>query len=269
MVMVSLFMFAGLATPMAQATTPNPAVNPTPVVVPPKAVPAPAMTEAQVKDIQKIVHDYLIQNPQVLVEASQAYQDQENAKAKTKTQQAVIKNAKALFTSPHTPTVGNLSGDVTVVEFLDYQCSHCREMSTIIGSLIKADNKVRFVVKDLPIFGGSSKYAALASIAAIKQGPDKYMAFHKGLLETPPPLTDKKVLEIAKNAGLNVAQLEADMKDKATDAQISDNFKMAQELGLLGTPAFIISNRTGTLVEYVPGAVTLDSLKQSISKVRK
>ncbi len=251
---------------MTQATQTSSATNPASTGM---AVKANTFTESQVKELQKIIHDYLVQNPQVLIEASQAYQEQELAKAKTKTQQAVSKNIKTLFNSPSSPTVGNLNGDVTAVEFLDYQCTHCKEMSTVIDNLIKSDNNLRVVVKELPIFGGSSKYAAQASIAAIKQGPDKFLAFHKGLLQAASPLTNEKILEIAKSSGLNTSQLQADMKNKAVEDQLNSNFKLAQDLGLLGTPAFIVVNRDGTHVEYVPGTVTIDNLKKAISKVRR
>lgn len=258
------------ATPVSnsQAAPADKTINPAPAAVMATNSDA-SLTNAQIKQIQKVIHDYLVQNPQVLVEASQAYQDQELAKAKTKTQQAVTKNKVALFNSPGSPTVGNLNGDISVVEFLDYQCTHCREMSSVVDNLLKGDNKLRIVIKQLPIFGGSSKYAAQASIASIKQGQAKYLAFHKALLEIAPPLTDGKVLEAAKKAGINVAQLQNDIKNKAVEDQINANFKLAQELGLLGTPAFIVGNRSGTHIEYIPGAVTVDSLKQTISKVRK
>jgi protein-disulfide isomerase len=226
-------------------------------------------TDSQVKQIQKIIHEYLVKNPQVLVEASQAYQDQELAKAKNKTQQALGKNAKSLFNSPTSPTIGNHNGDVTVIEFLDYQCTHCREMSTLINNLLQSDNKLRIVIKHLPIFGGSSKYAAEASIASIKQGPDKFLAFHKNLLEVAPPLTNQKVVQAAINSGLNFQQLQADMKNKVVEDQINDNFKLAQELGLLGTPAFIVGNRSGTHFEYIPGTIKIETIKQTISQVRK
>ncbi|MBA2653590.1 MAG: DsbA family protein [Gammaproteobacteria bacterium] len=269
LLMAGLFSFALISSQAAKGTeptaTPPAAAKNTANVTPP----INDLSDTQVKQIQKVVHDYLVQNPQVLVEASQAYQDQELAKAKTKTQLAVSKNAKSLFNSAHSPTVGNHNGDVTVIEFLDYQCTHCREMSTVVGGLIKGDGKIRVVIKELPIFGGSSKYAAQASIASMKQGPDKFLAFHKSLLEAAPPLTDQKVMEVAKNAGLNTQQLETDMKSKIVEDQINDNFKLAQALGLLGTPAFIVSNRSGSHVEYVPGAVTIESLKQAITQVRK
>lgn len=227
------------------------------------------MTDVEVKQIQKIIHDYLIQNPQVLVEASQAYQNQEMAKAKTKTEQSVAKNSKLLFNSPTSPTVGNLNGDVTVIEFLDYQCTHCREMSSVIDNLIKADPKARIVIKQLPIFGGSSKFAAQASIASIKQGPQKFLVFHRALLELQLPLTDAKVLEVAKKSGINIAQLQTDIKNKTVEDQVNENFKLAQDLGLLGTPAFIIANRAGSRVEYVPGSVTVEKLENTITQVRK
>lgn len=223
----------------------------------------------QVTELQKIIRNYLVKNPQVLIEASQAYQEQELAKAKTKTQQAIAKNTKSLFSAANSPTVGNVNGDVTVIEFLDYQCAHCKEMSAVLEGLIKSDSKLRVVVKELPIFGGSSKFAAQASLAAMKQGSDKFMSLHKAILETAAPLTNEKILEAAKKSGLNLVQLQTDMKDKTVDDQINANFKLAQELGLLGTPAFIVANRLGTHIEYIPGAVTLDSLQKTISKVRK
>lgn len=285
-VFAGLFSFALVISQMAQATQTapiNPTVKTTPVastpalqqgapLTPNPAIPltqAPAFSDVQIKQIEKIIHDYLVKNPQVLVEASQAYQDQEMAKAKTKTQEAVSKNSTSLFNSPSSPTVGNKNGDVTVVEFLDYQCAHCKEMSSVLATLVQSDNKLRVVVKELPIFGGSSKFAAQASIAAGKQGPVKFLAFHKALLETELPLTNEKILDVAKKAGIDTAQLQSDMKTKIVDDQINDNFKLAQALGLLGTPAFIVANRNGSHIEYVPGSVTLDSLKQTISQVRK
>lgn len=272
--MVGMLSFALLS--LFDSTLANPAPIATPKTAPVTTNPVTSVaaqnnfSEVQIKQIQKIIHDYLVQNPQVLVEASQVYQDQELAKAKSKTQQAVIKNAKLIFNSPtNSPTAGNLKGDVTVVEFLDYQCTHCKEMSTVVDNLIKSDKNVRIVIKQLPIFGGSSKFAAQAGVAAAKQGPQKFLVFHRVLLELPPPLTNEKVLELAKKSGLDVTQLQNDMKNKQVEDQINENFKLAQDLGLLGTPAFIIGNRDAKRVEYVPGAVTVDSLKTTISTVRK
>lgn len=268
-------LFVGLLSFFSIAFLNQSLANPTPPAAPVAATtatsaPASNMTDAQVKQIQKIVHDYLVQNPQVLVEASEAYQKQELAKAKDKTQQAVTKNAKLIFNSATgSPTVGNLKGDISVVEFLDYQCTHCREMSTVVDNLLKDDKNVRIVIKQLPIFGGSSKFAAQAAIASIKQGPQKFLVFHRALLELPPPLTNEKVLEVAKKSGIDTNQLQTDMKNKLVEDQINENFKLAQDLGLLGTPAFIISDRNAKRVEYVPGAVTVDNLKTTISTVRK
>jgi protein-disulfide isomerase len=262
----TFFLLMGL---LSFALTTSSAVQALENPLPSSVVLPPHLSEVQVKQIQKIIHDYLVQNPQVLLEASQAYQDQELAKAKTKTQQAIAKNAKVLFNSPQSPTVGNHDGDVAVIEFLDYQCTHCKEMSNLIDALLKSDGKLRIVIKELPIFGNTSKYAAQASIAAIKQGADKFLAFHKALLEAPSPLNNDKVIAAAQNSGLNIQQLQNDMKNKQVDDQINNDFTLAQNLGLLGTPAFIVANRSGNHVQYVPGAVKVDSLKQTISQVRK
>lgn len=266
--LASLFFFA-LTASLAEAAQPTPTLVKTTAPKPTQTVDGSGLSDAQIKQIQKVIHDYLVQNPQVLVEASQVYQDQELAKAKTKTQQAVTKNLKALFNSPTSPTVGNPNGDVTVIEFLDYQCTHCREMSTVINELIKGDNKLRIVIKQLPIFGGPSKFAAEASIAAMNQGQAKYLAFHKNLLEATLPLTNEKILELATKSGLNIVQLQTDIKSKAVESQINDNFQLAKDLGLLGTPAFIVGNRVGSHVEYLPGAVTVDNLRKTITQVRK
>jgi protein-disulfide isomerase len=254
--MVGLFSFALALSQVAQAQTQ------------PSAPSNPAHQQ-EVMQIEKIVHDYLLKNPEVLVEASQVYQDREMAKAKTKTQEAVAKNSNALFNSANSPTLGNRNADVTVVEFLDYQCTHCKEMATIVEALLKSDPKLRIVIKELPIFGNESKYAAEASIAAVKQGESKYLVFYKALLLDKGPLNNEKVLEVAKKAGLNVQQLQNDMKNKAVSDQIDSNFKLAQDLGLLGTPAIIIADRYGKHIEYIPGSVSLANIQSAISKARK
>lgn len=225
-------------------------------------------TPTQTKAVEKIVHDYLVTNPEVLIEAGKALRAKEQKKASKKAQAAIKKNLKSIFNSPDSPTFGNKDGDVTIVEFLDYQCAHCKTMGPVVFDVLKQDNKLRFVVKELPIFGGTSNYAARAAIAAHKQDPKKFETFHKDLLAAPSKLSNDKVIAIAKKAGLDTDQLKKDIESKEVKAQITDNFRLAQELGLMGTPAFIISNRDGTKTEYMPGAITKERLTKTIKSAR-
>jgi protein-disulfide isomerase len=221
---------------------------------------------AQVKQIQQVVHDYLVNNPEVLVEASQALQQKEVAKMQTTARDAIGKNAKTLFNDPASPVMGNPNGDVTVVEFMDYQCGHCKEMAPILEGIIKKDPQVRVVFKELPIFGASSEYAAKAALAAQKQ--DKFAALHQALITSTGPLSNESVMQIAKSAGLNTEQLQQDMKDTAYDQQLQANMQLAQTLGLIGTPAFIIGNRDGSKNAFIPGATSAQNMQQLINQVR-
>ncbi|MGB6976255.1 MAG: DsbA family protein, partial [Gammaproteobacteria bacterium] len=226
----------------------------------------PALSPAQTKEIQQVVHDYLVNNPEVLVEASQALQQKEVAKMQSTARDAIGKNAKALFNDPVSPVIGNPNGNVTVVEFMDYQCGHCKEMSPIIEGIIKQDPELRVVIKQLPIFGESSEFAAKAALAAQKQG--KFAAFHQALMKATAPLSHDSVMAIAKSVGLNTEQLQQDMKDDVFDQQLKANMQLAQTLGLVGTPAFIIGNRQNSKNAFMPGATSAQNMQQLINQVR-
>lgn len=223
-------------------------------------------TEKQTQEIQKIIRNYLITNPDVLIEASNALRAKEQQKAKAKAQTAIAKNAKTIFNGK-SPTFGNNDGELIIVEFLDYQCGHCKKMNAIVKEISNENKNVKVIIKELPIFGKTSNFAARAAVASNKQGADKYLAFHEELLKESSPLSEDKVFEIAKKAGVNVEKLKADMDADDVKSQIQDNFKLAQEIGLLGTPAFIIGTKEGTKTEYIPGATSKEALNQALEKV--
>lgn len=226
----------------------------------------------QVQAIQKIVHDYLVNNPEVLVEASQALQKQEVAKVEEKAEAAIVSNASDIFNNSNSPVAGNPKGDVTVVEFFDYQCPHCKDMATTVEKLIEQDKNLRVVFKELPIFGGNSQEAAKAALAAYQQGADKYLKFHNALMAAENPLTPNKIMDIAKTSGLNMDKLKKDMKSAAVEDQIKDNFKLAQEIGIMGTPSFVIGNQHADKAgnnKFIPGATSEQNLQDAIDKLRK
>jgi protein-disulfide isomerase len=237
--------------------------------------PAPPLSEAQKQQIQTVVRDYLLKNPQVLLEVSQKLQQQQQdamRKMEQHAQKVIPTLAKELLNAPTSPMAGNPQGDITVVEFYDPQCPHCKEMGPLMMDLLKKDPNVRVVYKLFPVFGPDSMYAGKAAIAAARQG--KFMAFNEALLGSSDPLTQQKVLELAKQAGLNVSQLQKDMEDPKVEAELQSNIKMAGTLQLMGTPAFVVASTTNTANGQrtpflIPGTTTPEVLQGVIEQVRR
>lgn len=221
----------------------------------------------QIEEIQKIVHDYLVQNPKVLVEASQELQKQSRVQEEEYAQQAIQKHTQSLFRDANSPIAGNPKGTVTLVEFFDYQCGHCKEMNSIVKNLINKNKNLRVIYKELPVFGGESHYAAQVALASVNQG--KYKAYHDALLDTENPLDKKKVFATAKSIGISISRLKKEMSDPKIEKQIRDNFKLAQALHLIGTPTFVISNQGMTKFEFIPGATSERDLQSKLEQVQK
>ena len=211
-------------------------------------------------DIEKIIRDYLIANPELIQEAIQALQAKREAAENARAEAAMVAQGDALRTHPMTPVSGNASGDVTVVEFFDYQCGYCkRSLASMIG-LLKSDTNVRVVWKELPILGPASRFAARAAMAAEKQG--KYFDLHVALMRAHGRLTEQKVMDAAKDAGIEVTQLRADMKDPTLEVYLNETQQLATALGIRGTPAFVIGD---TLVS---GTIDEAGIKQIIAQIR-
>ena len=237
------------------------------------AAPAPvqptssALTPAQTKQVEQIVHDYLLQNPNILIEMSQKLQTQRVAQMEQQAQTAIKQHAHSIFSNVNSPVVGNPNGNINLVEFLDYQCGHCKSMAAVVDQLMKNNPNLRVVFKELPIFGENSQWAAKAALASEKQG--KYSAFHNALLAAKDPLSPDAILKIAQSVGLDTKQLQADMQSKAIEQELQDNVKLAQEIGIMGTPAFILANRNGNTFSYVPGAIPLDALQAKLAQLQQ
>lgn len=226
-------------------------------------------TPAQVKQVENIVHNYLVTNPKVLLEASRALQAQQQKQMEDSALTAVKANKTGLFDDPNSPSIGSKNAPATLVEFFDYQCGHCRQMAATVEKLVSnhKDKKdgLRVIFKELPIFGGMSKYAAQAALASAKQG--KYYEFHNMLFAADGPLTKTTVMNIAKQAGLNTKQLKTDMHSPAIARQLAANFQLARALKVMGTPTFVIGNQEKTKFRFIPGATSLSNLEQSLQAV--
>lgn len=225
-------------------------------------------SRTQTEEIQKIIHEYLVNNPDVFREAAQAFQrrSQEELLARTKT--AIGNNAK-LFTQGNAPVIGNQNGEIVLVEFLDYNCGHCKRMAQVVGGLIDANESLKVVIRQYPIFGEGSLFASKAALAAENQ--EKFESFHNALLQSTENLDETTVLAIAEEQGLDIDQLKKDIDSDAIMEKLRESVDLATQLGIRGTPYFIVMNASAkdeNGVEILPGASSQAHLQQQIDRVK-
>ncbi len=230
------------------------------------------ISPAERSKIEEVVHQYLLNKPEVIVEAVQNFQRKQYEQAEAtvkKTQENVAVFATPLFRQANDPVAGNPNGKISIVEFFDYQCPHCIDMAPTIAAIIKANPDVRVVFKEFPIRGQMSDMAARAALAANKQG--KYYEFSHALLGSNKPLTQAVIFETAKNTGVNLDQLKKDMNDAVVNGQLKNNVELAQKLKLFGTPAFFIGKTDASdskSISYVPGQMDQTQLQKAIDKAK-
>jgi protein-disulfide isomerase len=229
-------------------------------VLAPRAFAAAEITPAQREAIEGIIHDYLMHNPDVLIEALRGAEDKLNREADAKATKALRDLRREVFDDPATPVGGNPRGDVTIVEFFDYRCPYCKQVLPSLQTLLNQDRKLRFLYKEMPVLGPQSVVAARAALAAERQG--KYEAFHTAMMGTKGQITDDTVYKVAGSVGLDVERLKEDMTAPEIDRALKANQALAEALNIHGTPAFIIGDH------IVPGALDLDALKNMIADAR-
>lgn len=219
------------------------------------------------KQFDQRVHDYLVGHPEVLLEVSQVLQEKQQHKLQDQAKAAISDNAKDLLSGELT-SVGSPKAGVTLVEFFDYQCIHCKHMATLVEKLSSKDKNLRVVYKEFPIFGNSSETAAKAALAAAIQG--KYVPMHNALFNIEQRLDDKLVMDAAKSLGLDMEKLKKDMSGPTVTGILDANRKLAEKMHLMGTPAFVIASTPKGVFNpkvapsFVPGASTEDALQGMI-----
>lgn len=204
---------------------------------------------------------YLLGNPEVLLEAAKRLEKRRQASETNELKTAILENSDEIFRSQTSPVAGNPSGDVTVVEFFDYNCPYCRKAAPIIAEAGAADKNLRLVFKEWPILGPGSKFAARAALASQAQG--KYEAFHQAMMAHSGAINETSTLEVARAVGLDVERLKREMADAAFAAELDRNFTLAGILRINGTPSFVIGE------EIVRGLVDLATLQQYIAAARE
>ena len=225
---------------------------------------ADEFTPAQKQEMGAFIHDYLINNPDVLREAIEALEKHDKQVADAQRQKAVSDQAGALFSSKFQATVGNTEGTATLVEFFDYNCHFCKGALPDVARLMSDDSNLKVVLKDFPVLGPGSVEAAKVASAARNQLPgDKFWAFHAKLLATRGPIGEAQALAVARDLGLDMDRLAKDMQSPEIEAGLQEITQMAESLQINGTPAFIVGQ------EVVVGAVGYDALKQKLDSVHK
>jgi protein-disulfide isomerase len=228
----------------------------------PKAASAQSFTDTQRGDIEAIVKNYLVSHPEVLEEAMNELSKRQAAAEEQKHQESIAKNAATIFNSPRGVVLGNKDGDVTFVEFFDYNCGYCKRAMADMLDLLKNDHKLKVVLKEFPVLSEGSVEAAKVAVAARMQDPSKYLDFHTKLLGGRGPADKARALAAAKEAGYDTAKIEKDMQTPEVKATIEENFKLAEDMGMNGTPSYVIGK------QVVVGAVGLDGLKEKIGIAR-
>ena len=227
--------------------------------------PASAQISASQRgDIERIIREYLISHPEVLQEAMMELEKKAAAAEAAKHQAAVKENAKEIFDSTRQVVLGNPKGDVTMVEFFDYNCGYCKHAMSDMLTLLKTDPKLRVVLKEFPVLGPGSVDAAKVAAAVRMQDKSgkKYLEFHQKLLGGRGQADKAHALAVAKEVGLDVSRIEKDMDSDEVKATLTESFKLAEALGLNGTPSYVVGK------DMVVGAVGLDALKEKINTNR-
>ncbi|MGQ0456308.1 MAG: DsbA family protein [Hyphomicrobium sp.] len=224
---------------------------------------AGAFTDDQKKAIGEIVKEYLLANPEIMVDVQTALEAKLEKEQAEKLKSFMASNAKDIYRNPESPVAGDPNGDITVVEFFDYNCGYCKRGLTEVQKLIQSDKKVRFVFKELPILSKGSEEAAKIALAAKKQG--KYWEFHQAMLSTKGQANEASSLKAAEALGLDIAKLKTDMASKEIEDELAADKDLAKKMGINGTPHFLVGDKS------IPGAPEdlHDQLEALVTEFRK
>jgi protein-disulfide isomerase len=225
---------------------------------------AQSFNDRQKDEIRALIRDYMLSNPEIIQEAMNELERKQADAEKTARAKALDELAGALADSPRAIVVGNPAGDVTLVEFFDYNCGYCKKAMSDLEALMKSDPKLKVVLRDFPVLGPDSIEASLAAVAAKKQiSGDRYWEFHRKLIESRGRIGKDRVFAVAREMGADPAKLQKDMESADVRGTIEETMRFADALRLQGTPAFVVGK------EVIFGAVGNEPLKTAIASVRK
>jgi protein-disulfide isomerase len=227
-------------------------------------VSAESFTADQRGEIERIVREYLLSHPELLQEVMTELEKRQTAAENEKHRAAIVEYSAAIFNSSHQVTLGNPQGDVSVVEFFDYNCGYCKRAMADMLELLK-DTKLKFVLKEFPVLGEGSVQAAQVAAAVRMQDKTagrKYLEFHQKLLGGRGAADKTRALAIAKDVGMDMSRIEKDIASDEVKATLEESLKLAEALGLNGTPSYVIAG------DVVVGAVGLKTLQEKVNAAR-
>ena len=215
--------------------------------------PAQQITDEQVK---QLALEAILENPQIIMQAVAILEQRDRERAASGANTVRLQ----LEQDSNSPNLGNPDGDVTVIEFFDYNCPYCRKAGQTVQELLASDANVRVIYREWPILGEDSVFASRAALAARAQG--KYEEFHWALMNGEGRASEASILKLARHLGLDVEKLQADMTSPAVEAHIAQSSALARTLGFTGTPAFIVGDRTA------PGMLSTDEITAMVAEAR-
>jgi protein-disulfide isomerase len=222
---------------------------------------AAPMTPDQRQAIEQVVRDYLLNNPEILRDAFQALERRENEASARQAAEALQRNADLLFRTGRHAVLGNPNGDVTIVEFFDYNCPYCRRGHADLQELLRTDPNVRLVIKEYPVLGPGSLEAASISVQLINH--PRFREFYSRLMSGQGQVNRARALAVARELGIDPRPLEAGADGPAAREAIQQALTLGQELNITGTPSYVIGN------EIVVGAVGLDAIRRRVASMRQ
>ncbi|MBT6468017.1 MAG: DsbA family protein [Kordiimonadaceae bacterium] len=208
----------------------------------------------QKNEIKKMIRNYILEYPEIIPEAVEVLRSRQNI-SRIKDSQNLLYNDGYSFVA------GNKNGDVTLVEFYDYNCGYCKQVPDVLARLIEEDKNLKVIFKELPILAETSQFASVAAMASMKQG--KFSKFHSAMMKNKRALTENLILKIATDSGIDEAQLLIDMEDPKIEENIMKTKYLVQNIGISGTPGFVIGN------QIIPGFIPYEKLKAIITKERE
>lgn len=218
------------------------------------------LSDVQKSEVRQVIKDYLRENPDMIVESLRAAQEKQQRDSLAAAQKK-IGEYKDAMTAPGLPGAGNPNGDVTVVEFFDYNCGYCKKAVEDIKEILNTDKNVRFVFFEMPILSPTSTLAAQWALAAHMQG--KYFEFHTALMEHRGGIDEATLEDFAKQIGLDVVRMKQDAASQKIASEIENGKKMGMGMGISGTPGFIINGQP------FPGYLGPEGMKSAIRETRE
>lgn len=223
-----------------------------------------ALSKAERDAFRAEVRAYLLEHPEVLLEAIQVLETRKQAAEAAGEEALITANADALFADGYSFVAGNPEGDVTLVEFFDYRCGFCRRAHPEVAELLASDGNIRLVAKEFPILGEDSVAASRLAIATLRvAGPEVYEALHDELMTLPGPVDARSGARVLERLGHDPEPILAEMETEAVSRVIAENHALAQRLGISGTPTFVLGDR------MLRGYMTLEQMREIVADTRE